>query len=119
MTVTYPNRTSLEAIVLSHEEHEIRAIAAGCDDVLVFTRIDGTWISDDEQPVTIEFVWQRQKASRVPSEDDCICSNELAARLIRTLFTGSEPEAAESEKLFVFGPQGTRVAIHLSELRTN
>src|SRR5450755_2955694 len=119
MTVTYPNRTALEAIVLSHEEHEIRAIAAGCDDVLAFTRIDGTWISDDEQPVTIEFVWQRQKASRVPSEDDCICSNELAARLIRKLFTGSEPEKAESKKLFVFGSQGTPVAIHLSELRTN
>src|SRR5674476_1370420 len=53
VTITYPNGTVLEAIVLSHEENEIRAIAAGCDDVLAFTRIHGTWISEEVEPVAI------------------------------------------------------------------
>ena len=48
MTITYPNGTVLEAIMLSHEENEIRAIAAGCGDVLAFTRIHGTWISEKD-----------------------------------------------------------------------
>src|ERR1039458_4973537 len=58
VTITYPNGIILEAIVLSHEENEIRAIAAGCDDVLAFTRIHGTWISEEIEPVAIEFAWQ-------------------------------------------------------------
>ena len=55
MTITYPNGTVLPAVVLSRGEEEIRAIAPGCDDVLVFTRIRGTWVSEELEPVTIEF----------------------------------------------------------------
>ena len=42
VTITYLDGTVLEAIALSHEHDEIRAIVAGCDDVLAFTRIHGT-----------------------------------------------------------------------------
>ena len=85
MTITYPNGTALKAIVLSHDEHAIRAIAAGRDDALAFTRIHGTWISEEIEPVTIEFEWQRRGASPAISEDDCVCPRELAARIIPTL----------------------------------
>ena len=73
MTITYSDGTVLKAIVLSHEENEIRAIAAGCDDVLAFTRIHGTWISEEIEPVAIEFAWQRRGASPTPSLAACIC----------------------------------------------
>ena len=116
MTITYPNGAVLNAIVLSHEEHEIRAIAAGCNDVLAFTRIHGTWISEEIEPVTIEFEWQRRGAYPVISEDDCVCPSELAARLISTLAT-CEPDEAAVELLYVFSPEGTRVATSRSELR--
>ena len=117
VTITYPNGIILEAIVLSHEENEIRAIVAGCDDVLAFTRIHGTWISEEIEPVAIEFAWQRRGTSPSTSEDDCVCSKKLAARLIAMLLSGCEPVVAEPETLCVFSPEGSRVAIHRTELR--
>ena len=116
VTITYPNGIILEAIVLSHEENEIRAIVAGCDDVLAFTRIHGTWISEEIEPVAIEFAWQRRRTSPAISEDDCVCSKELATRLIQSLFRGCEPVVAEPETLCVFSPEGKRVPISISEL---
>ena len=92
MTITYPNGTALKAIVLSHDEHAIRAIAAGRDDALAFTRIHGTWISEEIEPVTIEFEWQRRGASHTCSADDCVCPKELAACLIATLLGGCQRE---------------------------
>jgi len=117
VTITYPDGTVLEAIVLAHEENEIRAIATGCDDALAFTRIHGTWISEEIEPVTIEFAWQRRGASPVASEDDCVCPKTLAARLIPSLFRGCEPKEAGSYALYVFSAEGNRVAVRLSELQ--
>ena len=92
MTITYPNGAVLEAILLSRSEDELRATVAGCDDVLVFTRIFGYWISEDSKPVTIKFEWQRRAAAHVPAEEDCICPKELAGRLVSMLQDGSDPE---------------------------
>src|ERR1035437_2244660 len=117
VTITYPNGTVLEAIVLSHEENEIRTIVAGCDDVLAFTRIHGTWISEEIEPVAIEFAWQRRGTSPSTSEDDCVCSKGLAARLIAMLLSGCERGEAGRHALYVFSPEGSRVAIHRTELR--
>jgi hypothetical protein len=101
MTITYPEGTVLKAIVLSHEEHEIRAIAAGCSDVLAFARIQGTWISEANEPVTVEFEWQRRGASPPCSEDDYVCPKELAARLISTLLRGCAQDEAVARALCV------------------
>ena len=103
MTIIYPNGPVLEAILLSHEENQIRATAPGCDDVLVFNRIHDTWISEGLEPVIMEFAWQRRGASTmVPAEDECVCPRELAARLISTLRNGCEPDKAAEGTLFVF-----------------
>jgi hypothetical protein len=101
VTITYLDGTVLEAIVLSHEDDEIRAMAAGCDDVLAFTRIHGTWISEEIEPVAIEFAWQRLGRSPAASEDDCVCPKKLAAHLIRTLFAGGEPKEVLADALYV------------------
>ena len=94
MTITYRNGTVLKPIVLSHDQHEIRAIAAGCDDVLAFTAIHGTWISEENEPVAIEFDCQRRAAVPVFSEDEFVCPKELAAQLISALLKGGDrPEA--------------------------
>jgi hypothetical protein len=117
MTITYPNGAVLKAIVLSHENNEIRAIAAGCDDVLVFTRIHGTWISEELEPIAIEFAWQHRHASAVASESACICPKTLAARLIQSLLRGSEGEEVAAETLCGFSPEGNRIAVRYSELQ--
>jgi len=57
VTINYPNGAVLKAIALSHDEHEIRTIAPGCEDALAFTCIHGAWISERLEPVTIEFEW--------------------------------------------------------------
>jgi hypothetical protein len=96
VTITYPDGTILEAIVLSHDEQAIRAIAPNSQDVLAFTQLHGNWFSDKAEPVTIEFQWQRRRASTVPTVADCICPEELAAKLIHMLYAGGEPEEVNS-----------------------
>ena len=116
MTITYPNGTILQAIVLSHDEEAIRVVAAGCADVLAFTSIHGTWISEELEPVKIEFERQRRRADPFPSVDDCVCPKELAARLIHSLFSGIEPRGVESDTLYIIDSAGERVAVDFSEL---
>ncbi len=94
VTITYPNGQVLNAIVLSHDEHEVRASAPGYDDVLAFTCFHGLWISDDGEPVTIEFEWQRCDERPAYSETDFICAKELAARLIAALLRSDERDEA-------------------------
>jgi hypothetical protein len=116
MTVTYPGGTVLNAILLSHEEHEIRAISAGCDDVLAFTRRDGAWHSEENEPVTIEFEWQRRGALPSCSEDDYVCPKELASRLISKLLGGGEPDETAAHTLYFFSAEGALVTIRRTEL---
>ena len=111
VTITYPGETVLEAIALSHEENEIRAIAAGCDDVLEFTRVHDTWISEEIDPVTIEFAWQRRQTSPSISEDDCLRPKELAGRLIAMVISGCELGEAGKDILLVFSAEESRVPI--------
>jgi hypothetical protein len=64
MTITYSNGTVLEAIVLAHEEEALRVAVAGEGDVRTFRRIHGVWISEECEPVAVEFAWQRHGSSR-------------------------------------------------------
>jgi hypothetical protein len=99
MTIKYPNGAVCKAIILSHEEHEIRAIEAGSDDVQIYTRVKGLWFSERIDPVSIRFDWQDVTATAAPSVEDCICSKELATHLIQTLFAGCEGGKATEETL--------------------
>ena len=118
MTITYPNGTVLPAVVLSRDAEEIRAIAPGCDDVLAFTRIQGMWVSEDLEPVTIAFEYQTAAgAPDAYSDDDYICPKELAASLIQTLLGACERDEADADGFYVFSPQGTGVGIHRTELK--
>jgi hypothetical protein len=113
VTITYPNGTTLEAIVLSHEETAIRAIATGSDEVLALTRINGTWISEGLEPVAVGFAWEYRPAAHSVSDSDCICSKELAAQLIQSLSCGSEPSRTPSispKSLIAVRPRELRVS---------
>jgi len=117
VTIIYSNGAVLEAVVLSHEDLEIRAIAAGCDEVLVLRRVHGTWISEDLEPVTLRFAWDPRPAVHSFSENDCICPKELAAHLIQSLLAGSDLEEM-SNKLYV-RPKGSRFTHDPSDLRVS
>jgi hypothetical protein len=63
------------------------------------TCVNGTWISEDGGPVEVVFEWQRHSRKEAISESDCVCSKELAARLIHLLLTGAE-DGSEVNDLF-------------------
>ena len=65
--------------------------------------------------MVIEFEWQREVAGEVPGESDCICSEELAARLKAKLGMPAEDEALGPE-LHVFAADGRRIRVRRSQL---
>lgn len=108
MTFAYSNGTVHQAVVLSHEKDELRAVAPGGEDVLVFSRICGAWITDELDPVTITFAWERRVIALPPSEADCICHKESAADLIQSLLRGDEGNEDEANTLCACTSRGNR-----------
>jgi len=92
MILTYANGSRTEAFLLARTENKIRVAVPGCDDPVEFTDIHGVWVSEDCEPVRLEFAWQGKTRQEVLTEADCVCSHELAARLIHLLWSGDEGE---------------------------
>ena len=90
MTLTFANGTRTHAALLSRSENKMRAAMRGGDDPLELTEISGVWISEDCEPVQVQFAWQKETHSQVVEEADCICSHELASRLIHLLWNGAD-----------------------------
>ena len=97
MIVTYLDGKSFEAVLLTRTENTIRLAVVGADDVMELSNINGTWVSEDCEPVLIEFAWQRHARKPTITEAECCCSRELAARLIHLLFTNSGEDGMEME----------------------
>ena len=74
---------------MSRGNDTLRATVPGDEDVRTFTLINGAWISEECEPVHIEFAWQRREPAHVPNETECVCSKELAAHLLSALRAGS------------------------------
>lgn len=94
MTIRYSNGQAFEAALLSQAEDEMRIVLKGCEDVLELRKISDAWVTDECEPVQVDFAWGGPSLLETISEDECICSPELAARLLHLLFAGeNEPEA--------------------------
>ena len=116
MTITYSNGTVLEAIVLAHEEEALRVAVAGEGDVRTFLRIHGVWISEECEPVAVEFAWQRHGAVNVLDEVDCICPKKLASRLISMLLAGEGADDLLGDSLYVLSAERSSVRINQSSV---
>jgi len=88
MTLRYTNGKTIEGVTLVRTANTMRVAVQGCEDAAEFTNVHGTWISEDCEPVTIEYGPRRNPVETL-SEADCICPPELAAHLIDLLFTDS------------------------------
>ena len=99
MTINYPDGRAVEAVLLARTGCGLLVAAQGADDVMEISNINGTWVTADCEPVAIEFAWQQLDRKPKVSEADCHCSPELAARLIRLLFTDSNADTTESDML--------------------
>ena len=87
MTIQYSNGRTIHAVLLDRNEHWIRAAVESADDVIELRQIGGNWIAEDNQAVTVEFEWQREKRTETPLESDCLCSADLASKLLHLLYT--------------------------------
>ena len=103
MFLTYANGSKVEGILLARTESKIRVAISGAEDPMELTNIRGTWVTDDCEPVRVEFAWEGKTNEEVLSEADCVCSHDLAARLLHLLWSGSDEEALKSRSPFVQG----------------
>src|SRR4051794_4548930 len=106
MTITYSDGTVLEAIVFAHEEESLRVAVAGEGDVRILRRIDGVWMSEDNQPVAVQFAWECPTPAAIPEVTDCICPKDLAARLIAMLNEGTGEDDLLEDSLYTFSSEG-------------
>ena len=91
MTITYANGQTIKAALVVRTDNRIRVALAGCDDLTEFTQINGTWVSEDCEAVQIEFGWPG-RTNREYKEEDFVCSEDLAARLIHLLLNADQDE---------------------------
>lgn len=96
MIIRYNNGYQTEAILLSRTENSMRVAIQGSDDVLLLNAINGQWITDDCEPVQVEFAWQKHDELPTVTLDDCVCSKEFAAKLLHLLFSGEQDADAEA-----------------------
>jgi hypothetical protein len=93
MTITFPDGTRLQADLSLRSADILLVAIPGQVATYVFTRMSGAWISEDDDPVIIEF--QREKwPSAVPS-DDSNSGKPRASRLIARLLDPSEGDLLE------------------------
>jgi hypothetical protein len=105
VTITYSNGSRVQAMLLSRNADTLRVAVEGDSDAREFYCAGGTWVSEDCETVTIEFEWERL-ARPIPSVDDCICSPELAGRLMAQLLN---PEGDQLEDmLYVLSAESLR-----------
>ena len=96
MTIRYLDGKAMEGVTLARTANTMRVAIKGGDDAVEFIKVHGTWISEDCEPVTLEF-GPRRKAPATVSEPDCICSSDLAAHLIDLLLTDSAEDEWEGQ----------------------
>jgi hypothetical protein len=93
MTIKYQNGQTAEAVILSRTDTAMRVILRSSDDVLALSLLSGTWVTEDCEPVAIEFAVRH--TAEVLNEEDFICSKDLAAHLIHLLLTDSSEDEIE------------------------
>jgi hypothetical protein len=104
MTIRYANGKTIEAVLLSRDARSLRAVVPHADDVVEFANVNGTWISDDCEPAHIEFAVPDHTRSESVTEADCLCSQELAARLVELLRNPAAGSRQERIAVLTAGP---------------
>jgi hypothetical protein len=90
MIIRYTDGQILEAVLLSRTETTMRVALQQHDDIVELTLVNGVWVSDECEPVQVDFAWARTEKALALQEADCLCSHELAAHLMHLLYTGDE-----------------------------
>ena len=103
MKIHYDDGRTTEAVLLSRTESSIRVATPGAEDTAIFREVDGQWLSEGGERVTVEFAWSHTAEEPLPTMEDCICAPELATELLRLLASPERPSDAESEQAAAVG----------------
>jgi hypothetical protein len=90
MVLIYKDGSKTEAFLLARTENKIRVAIPGSDDPLELTDVHGTWVTEDCEPVRVQFAWEGKTPEQALTEADCVCSHDLAARLIHLLWNAED-----------------------------
>lgn len=96
MVITLLDGQKIEGVIYSQIGSTMRVAVKGADDLVDYTRISGQWVSENCEPVEIEFAWQRIPKQVPVTEADCICSEELASDLVECLWQGGADDAVRT-----------------------
>jgi len=94
MLITFLDGTRAHAHLYTHSASIMRVAVRGADDLVEFTSVSNQWVSENCEPVTIEFEWERIPRTEPVSEQDCICPADLAAQLMDSLSAEAEGDDA-------------------------
>ena len=117
MTITYPDGTVAEALLLLRGTNSVCVAVAGDDDARAFSLINNVWISESGERVRIEFAWERRGQSDLPRESECVCSKEMASRLVSMLLAGSDGNDLVEDMLYVYSAEGRHAPTADSRVR--
>ena len=65
MTIKYRDGRTVEAVILSRDSDSMRVAVKDAEDAVKLVSVHGTWVSEDCEPVRIEFAWERALRERV------------------------------------------------------
>lgn len=111
MTIKYLDGTVLQGLLVSRGDDTLRAAFPGDDDVRTFTLVSGTWISEECEPVKLNFPQRGEQAREV----EVVCSKKQTSRIMSVLRACSGDDSLEN-MLYVFSAEGRRVRIQQSRL---
>jgi hypothetical protein len=97
MILIHANGSRTEAVLLARNENKMRVAIAGSDDLVELTDVHGTWVTEDCEPVYVQFAWEGKTREQIVTEADCVCSHNLAARLIHLLWNADEDGQAQAK----------------------
>jgi hypothetical protein len=85
MTIHRADGHRIEAALLARYQHAVRVAVPGGDDAVEFKEWNGTWISEDCEPVRIDFDWDERASGPSSQEWAFLCSPERARRVMGVL----------------------------------
>jgi hypothetical protein len=104
-------------MLLSRTADTLRVAVEGETDITEFYSAESAWVSESFEAVTIEFEWERQRQSNVPSVDDCVCSPKLAEQLMTQLLNPAGDQL--EDMLYVLSADGMRAGLPRTALLVN
>ena len=98
MKIRYQNGIAIEGTILARTGQKMRIALKGDDDPMELTNINGTWISEDCEPVALESGTSGRPVVEY-SDDSFICPPDLADHLNCLLFAGDSESLMEERSM--------------------